>query len=283
VTVGTAKESGKGDGEGEALRRSPPTHCLEALFVKDRLSHTGSLVRGLIHNLNGPLQNMSMLLELLAKGHDRMDEAARDLFKEDPDQWARLHGHQRERIDRLTQQLAVFSDMLRDFVVLHEVEVGEGEVDINLVLSKLARVFVADLFFKHQVELELKFSERLPFVKVAGRHLIPTLMHLFDNAVTSLKGCPVRRISVESKAEAGRVRVFIRDTGCGFDGPEAPDDLFRPFHSAWPESVLAHCYDKAFLGFGLFAARRLLEPYGGSVSLSRVEEETVAAVELPVS
>ena len=42
--------------------------CIRALHEKDRLNYSGKFVQGFVHNVNGPLQNLTMLTEMLISG-----------------------------------------------------------------------------------------------------------------------------------------------------------------------------------------------------------------------
>ncbi|MFP5213451.1 MAG: sensor histidine kinase [Acidobacteriota bacterium] len=247
---------------------------LEALIEKDRLSYLSGFVQGFVHNINGPLQNISMLSEILSKGEDAQDRFVRARCTDSTEEWEGLYDGQRKRIQQLTQQVFAIADMLRDFMLLHEVERNEASVDVNLVLSKLASVFRADLFFKHQVSFDLRLTKNLPMVKVCGCHLIPSLVHLFRNALTALRGAPEKRLVLESRLEGDCVRILFRDSGCGLACREG---LFDLFVSLWPDQDERENH----LGFGLYAVKRLLEPYGISVRLEEAEGETMAIVDIP--
>lgn len=255
--------------------------CLEALVEKDRLSFIGNLVQGLIHNVNGPLQNMSMLVEVLMKGQGLVDQLAHAPSLQHPEEWDKLSTKQNKRLEQLSQQITSLAEMLRDFMVLMEIERNETEVDVNLVLTKLAGMFRADLFYKHQVNLDLRLTKNLPLVRVLGRHLIPALLHLFRNAINAMRGTAEKRLTVESRLESGMIRILLRDTGCGFN--DTPIECcFDLFHSNWPVSTAREFKDEKHLGFGLYTARHLLAPYGVKVRLEREEAETLAILDIPL-
>jgi CheY-like chemotaxis protein len=66
---------------------------------------------------------------------------------------------------------------------------------------------------------------------------------------------------MEDDDEPGRVRVFVRDSGCGFDG-DMRQKLFQPFAQA--EETLART--RGGLGLGLALVKTLVELHGGAVS-----------------
>jgi len=257
--------------------------CLEALFEKDRLSHLGKIVKGLIHNINGPLQNLSMLVEMVAKGQDQLDVLVVNQPHDFSEKWEAISGKQRLRFQRLIQQITLLAEILRDFMVLLEIERNQPEVDLKLILEKMTNVFHADLFFKHHVEMELRLERGLPLVAIHGRDLIPALMHVFGNAITALREAPRKKLTIEcSRESANRIRIVFRDTGCGFDPEKSDDDLNSLFCSDWPET--ASLYDNAekHFGLGLFTVRRLLGPYSVKFWLERDKDDTLAILLIPV-
>jgi signal transduction histidine kinase len=254
---------------------------LDALFEKDRLSYLGKMVRGLIHNINGPLQNISMLVEVLMRGQDQLNRMVQESDGDLLDQWDGLFQKQQHRFQRLTEQIFVLVGILRDFMVLQEIERNESEVDLKLVLNKLVAVFQADLFLKHQVDLELQIAEGIPLIRILGRDLIPSLIHLFQNAIIAVRESERKRIVIECLKEEGRIWIVFRDSGCGFDGGQDQECLFELFYSNWREASAKQDPPEKRLGFGLFAARRLLAPYGVNVSLERRGDETLTLLEIP--
>jgi len=256
--------------------------CIAALIEKDRLNHLGRFIQGLIHNVNGPLQNMSMLVEVLIRGQEKLENAGGYGSVASCPDFGMLIQKQGKRLHQLSQQISALADMLRSFMVLHEIERNETEVDINLVLSKLAETFRSDLFFKHQVTLDLRLTKNLPLVRILGRHLIPALVHLFNNAVVAMKKTAEKRLVVESRLEEGIVRILLRDTGCGLQSEEVRQRCFDLFYSHWQPSEGDQTGEENHMGFGLYAARRLLEPYGIEVSLESADGETTAVVDIPI-
>jgi signal transduction histidine kinase len=256
---------------------------LDVLFEKDRLSYLGKIVRGLIHNVNGPLQNISMLVEVLTRGQDQMDGLAQSPQPVIRENWDSLSQKQRQRLARLNEQVFLLSEMLRDFMVLQEIERNESEVDIKLVLQKLASIFRADLFLKHQVDLQLQMDEAIPLVRVRGRDLIAALIHLFQNAIRAVRESETKRIVIECRREEDRIRIVFRDSGCGLAADEDAERLFELFYSHWPELSSKADTGERHFGFGLFAARRLLAPHGVKVEIERRGDETLSILEIPLT
>jgi signal transduction histidine kinase len=256
--------------------------CYEALLSKDRQGYLGGFIHGLIHNINGPLQNMSMLAELIAAGQDRADQFVSVHLPGHLEDWRQTQGKQKQRLQQLSDQISKVAEMLRDMVFLLELERTEGELDVNLTVARLVPVLRADLFFKHQVAVELRLAPKLPLTNLPGGHLIASLVQLFRNAMLAMHESATKRLIIETRAEEGGVWLTLRDSGCGFTAEQA-GRLFEPFYSGWPADVdRQDKYEKRH-GLGLFMVRTALQPYGVEITLSREGQETVACLKIPAA
>jgi signal transduction histidine kinase len=182
----------------------------------------------------------------------------------------------------MREQISNLAADLREFMQLYEIERCGTEIDINAVLARMAKVLRSDLFFKHQVKSELRLAKNLPHVKALGRDFVPAVFHLFENAITALKESPKKELIVESCMQAGDIVVRITDSGFGPPEELHPDILFDLFESRWQNRDSQAVSSDQHLGFGLYAARQLLLPYGFSVSLERTDEGTSALIRMPL-
>lgn len=255
--------------------------CIRALHEMDRSNYSGKFVQGFVHNTNGPLQNLTLLTEMLISGVELQDRLFRSTCGEHQ-QWSELLGKQQKRLTQMREQISNLAADLREFMQLYEIELCGTEIDINAILARMSKVFRSDLFFKHQVKYELRLAKNLPHIKALGRDLVPAVFHLFQNAITALKGSPKKELIVESCMQAGEIVVRITDSGFGPPEELHPDILFDLFESRWqnPDSQAASA--DQHLGFGLYAARQLLLPYGFSVSLERTGQGTSALIRMPL-
>lgn len=254
--------------------------CIDALLQKDRWNHLGGFVQGLIHNINGPLQNMSMLVEVLIRGHEQIASRCVD-GSPVPAGVSAVHEKQGKRLHQLGAQITALADMLRSFMVLHEIERNESEVDVNLILTKLAETFRADLFYKHQIGVELRLAKNLPLVKILGRHIIPALVHIMRNAVMAMKDSPQKQLTIESRLESTTIRLVVSDTGCGIDSGKDVEGWFDLFSSGWQKTDSPQHVEERHLGFGLYAVKRLLDPYGVDVTMSSSGTGTTVTLNIP--
>jgi len=274
------RENGKKDGLSREGLHVPEDPFIDAMLEKDRKACMGSFVHGLIHNVNGLTQNLSMLVDILARGQGKMDGMVREPSGVEPARWEEMAGKQARRLETFSEQLDLLTDMLRQLMLLHETETTPSRVDVNALLERLAHVFRADLFFKHQVEVEFRLASKLPLISVPGRDLVPALVHLFENGVTALRTAPSKRLILESRGGEDGIRLCIGDTGCGLPEDLEIQELFEPFRSAWPQDVRKEA-SRNFQGLGLYIARRFLNPHNVSIGLGREGDRTLAWVDIP--
>jgi signal transduction histidine kinase len=251
---------------------------IEFVLERERFNFSGAFSQGLIHNINSPLQNISMLVELMEAGFVSLDELSYPQGEKEIKERNQVLERERQWLHKLTQQVSLLDNMLRELRVLNEIERNPTEVDLNLLVSSLVQAFHCDLFFKHHVQFELRPANNLPLIRVLAKHLMPALVQLFQNAMIALHGVSERHLIIESRMDAGRILLSIRDSGCGLK-PGEEHRCFDLFYSGWPPAVQQQ---ERHFGVGLFLASALLEPYGIKVSLQREGQETVASLEIPI-
>ena len=252
--------------------------CLRALHQKDRLSYAGKFVQGFVHNANGPLQNLTMLTEMILAGTDLQDKMF--INGDDKDKWGEILEKQRKRLALMREQIGNLAGDLREFMQLHEIERNGTEIDINALLTRIVNVYRADLFFKHWVKSELRLTRNLPHIRVLGRDMVPAIFHIFENAMTAMKDSPRKELLVETSIQDRDILVRINDSGCGLPDAEDKESLFELFESRWPEQKNDQKIEHP--GYGLYAARQLLLPYGFNISLQTNAEGTSAIIRMPL-
>ncbi|AEH45444.1 hypothetical protein Thein_1584 [Thermodesulfatator indicus DSM 15286] len=104
----------------------------------------GHLIQGLIHNFSGPLQIISMQLEMLKFS----------LSKEPENELSKTL---RERLSQMEEQIVRLKDLLDAACVL--TQNSPTPININDVLKRMLIFWEADLKFKHDIPKNLFFSQ----------------------------------------------------------------------------------------------------------------------------
>lgn len=270
-----------GDGKSSKAEAQIIEQCIRALYEKDRLNYSGRFVQGFVHNANGPLQNLTMLTEMVGTCAELQDRMFKSSSGEN-EKWSELQSKQQKRLTQMREQIYNLATELREFMQLHEIERYGTEIDINILIARMARVFRSDLFFKHQVKSELRLAKNLPHIKALGRDIVPAVFHLFHNAIVALKGSPKKELIVETSMDDGQIVLSITDSGCGPAEGRHPGAFFELFESGWQNIEGEDVSEDPHLGFGLYAARHLLLPYGFTVALERRDQGASAILRMPL-
>ncbi len=210
------------------------------------------------HELRNPLAPILTAVELMG----RNPAAARE----------------RDVIERNTRHLARLVDDLLDIsrAAHGNIELRREVVSLSSVLER-AREIVAPLVTRNQHQLHV---ESAGDVVVQGDPV--RLAQVFTNLLTNaVKFTPAAgKIDVLVERSPGRVRVTVRDNGCGI----ARDQLariFEPFVQADRERDVL----QGGLGLGLAIVRNLVQQHGGTISVESEGRERGAAftVDLPTT
>ena len=225
----------------------------ELIIQADRATLIGSIGRGIVHDLRGPLQIFTLL------GHSASD---RGLARET----SALLEATRDAADRLAATVGHLALLLTPGAS------EPGPVDLASVLE-LVRQLEQYQRGTPSVEVVLDIPNRLPAVRAVEPALRHALLSLLLNAKEAMGGAPGGRIRIRVEPGAGeedRVKVIIEDQGAGLS--EA--GTRQAFDARYTTKA-----DRT-LGLGLPAAKRLIERCGGSISLARSNPGTQAVVQL---
>ncbi len=110
----------------------------------------GHLVQGLVHNMSGPLQILSMQVELLRLGYQKLLSLATPEQKE-------ILSQQEEKLSQIEMQLNRLKDILE--AISETTHDAPAPVELGSLLKQMLTLWEADLKFKHQVQKELEASE----------------------------------------------------------------------------------------------------------------------------
>ncbi len=212
----------------------------DLLIRADRATVMASLARGMAHDLRGPLQTLTLLVD-----------PQTDLLA--GTEGSRLRGAVGDAVQHLADTVGQFSQVYGP----HEHEASPVIVDdlLNCVsdLQRYQRGLPA-------VEIELRLAGGLPPV----RGVEPELRHLFLGLILNAKEALVERqesrITVAASLLEGDVRIIVEDNGPGLS-ERARLHAFDPFFT----TRLGH------LGIGLTVARWLAQRHGGSLAVEPTE------------
>jgi two-component system NtrC family sensor kinase len=229
----------------------------EELVQAGKLSSLGTLTSGVAHELNNPINNISMIAQTFVQHYDSLSEKERLEFM------SQIDG-QCERAKEIVDGLLDFSRVRpRTFTF----------ADVGEVVRKSLKL-VGNQLAVSKIECEFRTHERLPPVRMSAHRIEQVLVNIFTNAIKAMSGGGQLLVEA-SVGDKGRfVEIAITDTGAGI-----------------PPAILPHVFDPFFttsqagqgVGLGLSVSYGIIKRHGGTIAVkSDVGAGSTFSVRLPV-
>ena len=205
-----------------------------------RKAACGFLVQGHIHNMSGPLQILSMQIELLRTFMERLHG---ELSPEGQKLYATLTQKLEQAVDqieRLRSLLGALGEVTEDVPTI---------LDLNELLQKELVFWEGDLGFKHEVEKDLHFAEDPLTFYAPPQALNQGLCALFWSFVPELsKAKGALRITTEPGEKGPRAVISLIGAEISPESPflELARELLAPFSSLEinPNLIQLQCHKK---------------------------------------
>lgn len=233
---------------------------IEKISQAERLAAVGKLAAGVAHEINNPLNIISLDVEFMKSRISPDDPAIENINS---------IGEEVDRIAHIVQQL---QDHIRP-------SKGMGEfIDLNHLFHDHIFSVTFDQLSKKQVAVKLDLLDNLPMVQISKTKLTQVLMNFIKNAEDAMdakgeltistnqvllnglqKHKQPRLQSLSQKRKPGNfVEIKIVDTGTGIP-QEHLNSLFDPFFTTKGSKGN---------GLGLFICYSIIKSYNGSISVS---------------
>ncbi len=229
----------------------------EALIQSKKLAAIGTLVSGIAHELNNPLNNIYLTADSLLEDFQHIDpkevkDMLRDIINE------------ARRASYVVKDLLDFSK--RKKIGLKEVIDIKDLVDSSLKLVK-NQMMISGIQVKNEI------PKGLPKISGKSDELKQVFVNLFLNAIDAMPDGGLLKLSVDENKQ-GFIGVKVEDTGIGM-APEIMERIFDPFFSTKPVGKGT--------GLGLSIVYGIIKKHGGHIEVkSKVNEGTTFVVYLPV-
>ncbi len=237
-----------------------PEKLLNAFIDRYRSSTLGAFVKGIIHNLNGSIQILSMQIELM----QRMLTRAGD----------KIPAPIRDQAERCLEPIDNFKALVDSLIQKgnHEDQDAPQRIQLNDLLEEELSFLKNNPFFKHQVRVQKLFSYPLPPVEGYYADFSQGFFNLIQNALEAMEKSSSKELTLITEKKDDQLHVAIKDTGCGFSA-DMEANLFQPFFTS---------KGGKHRGLGLFITREILSRYGASFACSSQRGETIFEVHFPM-
>ncbi|MBK5225758.1 MAG: HAMP domain-containing protein [Thermoleophilia bacterium] len=229
----------------------------EELIQSRKLASIGVLVAGVAHELNNPVNNISMIAQTYDDMYQKLTEEQRIEFMRKVDQ-------ESERIKGIVTNLLDFA---------RPKEPKPRETDINALVGK-ALVLVKNTLTVSSIETRFDLAEGLPQIFIDDNQVQQVFVNLFLNAAQAMAPGGRLFVSTRLQPDESMVDIIIRDTGKGIQ-PEYLPNIFDPFFSTKEEGGT---------GLGLSVSYGIIKNHGGNIKVeSRPGIGTTFTIQLPVN
>jgi two-component system NtrC family sensor kinase len=221
----------------------------QQLVRSGKLAALGTLVAGVAHEINNPINIISGNLELL-----EMDPGIKRHFATEIE----LITLQTNRIKKIIGNMLGFAQVRQTSL---------KELDINEIIKQVITPLQPQLETLH-----ISFTTRL----LVERPLVSDeagLTQIFTNLLcNSIQAMPDGgQITVTTRETQGGIEVIISDSGCGMTAQQV-ENMFNPFYSTKAEGT----------GLGLAIGYELLHSLGGDINVeSKPQQGTTITIILP--
>jgi PAS domain S-box-containing protein len=239
----------------------------EQLARSERLAATGQLAASIAHEINSPLQAVTILVDMMKSKY-------------------RKEGRPLEEIELLGEAFVNIRDTVQNLLDLsHPGKEEKQPADVNEIIDKTFKLVRSHLK-KNKVKVNLDLTPNVPIITASPQQLSQVFLNLINNSVEAMSGESGIRSNREKRAsiggeifvktnlEKGDIVIEVSDTGPGF-----------------LEEDLGHIFDHFFtgkkkmgMGVGLSVCHGIIENHNGTITARNSPEGwAVFTITLPVA
>ncbi len=229
----------------------------EQLVRAGKIAAVGTLTAGIAHEINNPVNNISLILESLIDKIDSM--------------------HRSER-DRLLREAMTQSDRVTD-IVKNLLEFSRAshprleEASIEEIVRKTERL-VRNEMRLGGIKFAVQVRDQLPPLRVDKGGLQQVLLNLFLNAMQAMPDGGRLTVYIGLTKKLNEGRIDVKDTGKGIVEQDL-DKIFDPFYTTKKNGEGT--------GLGLSVSHSIIEKHGGRIEVkSTLGQGTLFSIYLPV-
>ena len=222
-----------------------------------KLRAVGTLTAGVAHELNNPINNITLTAAMLKEDYETLSNAERLEMVDD------LIG-QADRAQQIVRNLLDFA---------RETESKTEHLEVRALLEETVRLAGNQLKMA-KVRVALDVPDHLPTIYGDRQQLHQVFLNLFLNAVDAMPHGGMLTVRAAAE-EPGFIAIRVTDEGVGI--PEhILDNIFDPFFTTKATGKGT--------GLGLSVSLGIVRQHGGHIHVeSKVGRGTTVTVRLPVS
>jgi len=232
----------------------------EQLLQSRKMASIGTFTSGIAHELNNPLNNISLTAESLMEDFTEMT-------KEEASEMMMEILAQADRASQVVKNLLEFSRTERPVLL---------ELSINEVLDRTIKL-IKNQIMVTGIHLKRENSKNLPLIQGRNQDLQQVFINILLNSIQAMKDLSGENIItiLTGPGPDGYIRIDFSDTGIGIK-PENMKHIFDPFFTTKPVG--------RGTGLGLSLVYGIIRTHGGYVEVkSEINKGTTFSIYLPIA
>jgi two-component system NtrC family sensor kinase len=230
----------------------------DMLVKSHKLRAVGTLTAGIAHELNNPINNITLTAAMLEEDYETLDDEERlDMIRD--------LATQAERATRIVRNLLDFA---------RESEIESELLDVGKLIDETLQLTANEIKL-NKAKVECRVSANLPPIHGDKQHLSQVFLNLILNALDAMPGGGILEIGVEKASDPGYIAVKVKDTGDGI-----------------PDHIVTSIFDPFFTtkhrgkgtGLGLSVSLGIVKKHGGDIRVeSKPGKGATFTVLLPIT
>jgi signal transduction histidine kinase len=223
------------------LSRLRRTLELEMIRI-NRLSEIGRRVQGIVHNLNSPLSSVIGYAQLI------LDE-----YQDNQD------------IKKIINTSITMSNGIKSLLqkTVDDSIAMPRNVNINTMIRQELTFCTHDLFFKHNVFLEIELAENIPDMQLVYGDISQVFQTLFNNAMDAMIDSVEKKLTITTYKQDNYVVFTMEDSGSGI-AAGLTEKLFEIGFTTKKKT------ESGGFGIGLALAKVILDKIQGKIEVTSV-------------
>lgn len=229
----------------------------DQLVQSRKIAAIGTLTSGIAHELNNPINNISLILESLIEEGETMDfPACLHLYQEAMDQT--------DRASETVKNLLEFSRASHPKM---------EKVTLEKLVDKTVRLVRNELKI-HNIKFSKETSDRLPMIRIDTSGIQQVLINLFINSIQAMPQEGELKVTIRLGDTLKEVRMDIEDTGEGIPADQL-SNIFDPFFTTKREGEGT--------GLGLAVSYNIIKKHRGRIEVKSIPGQgTCFSIYLPI-
>ena len=238
----------------------------DEVLRSEKLASVGKLAAGIAHEIGNPIGIIIGYIEILRQNTSPKEENL-DMLKRVENEIM--------RIDKIIRELLGFS---------HPSKAALHPLQVNPLIEEAASLISHQKAF-HDIELDLRLQDGLPFITADEQQFQQVMINLFINAMDAMQGGGGLTVVTEqyndrqnpsnTSSNSSDVRITVKDTGVGIEENHL-SEIFDPFYTTKSPGKGT--------GLGLSICLRIIESFRGKISVkSSRSEGTTFTIMLPAT